>query len=75
MKEFTARGIKRHINATQVHSFLILFFDISNIVQWLTIFDGLETLGIVLYLKTGHCMWSLGTLGTLCGQCCCMLVL
>ena len=62
-KNFAVTGIKRHLNASQVYSLLLLTCFVTNVVRFFTVFDGKETFGVMLFLKMTHCVWFLETLG------------
>ena len=62
-KNFAVMGIKRHLSATHIYSCILLIFHITNILRWLTMFDGKETFGTFLFLKICYCVWSLECVG------------
>ena len=62
-KNFAVAGIKRHLNASQIYSFLLLVFFTTNVARYCTMINGNETFGVFLFLKMAYCVWSLESLG------------
>ena len=60
---FAVTGIRRHLTASRMYSFLLLLFYITNVTRYYTMFDDKESFGVMLFMKMTHCVWSLETLG------------
>ena len=60
-KDFLRTGIKRYLTASHVYSFVILIFISSNALRWLTMFNGDEQFGTVLFAKIIFCSYCLQT--------------
>ena len=61
-KNFSVKGYKRHMHASHAYSFILIIFLTTNVLRWLTMFDGSEAFGSILFIKITCCVWSLQTL-------------
>ena len=58
-KEFSKTGIKRHLTASRIYSFIVLIFLSFNTFRWLTMFQSNDKFGSSLFMKIALCVYCL----------------
>ena len=58
-KKFSKTGIKRHLTASRIYTFIILIFLAFNAFRWLTMFQRNDKFGSNLFMKIVTCVFCL----------------